>query len=260
MRLYRALYARGTAAAIVIASWAILATAQVAVVFGAMQALHPSWPPAMQALAAVGYELATLAVGLVIAVRAGEGRRQSWILWVGLALFVGISSWMGFDAAMRGQLGEAYRLRDLGEADAIVWLRAVLGGAVLPLQYLLAVAAGHQLAARDAARDAPSDALAPRDVQVFVQGDLVPTFAAPHGALDDAARDASARAAISDGVSRDTAARRERVVALAAAHPAWSRRKLAAEANVSDSTVRRMEGEGLLRQGEGGWETDGLVN
>ena len=89
-----------------------------------------------------------------------------------------------------------------------------------------------------------------RLVDVLVQGDLVPTFAAP----EVPRRDAPARAALSGSASRGTAARRERIVALAAANPTWSRRRLAAEASVSDATVRRMEGEGLLRQGTAGWE------
>ena len=83
----------------------------------------------------------------MIAVRAGEGRGQSGVLWAGLALFVAVSSFFGFDAAMRGLIGTGYQVADLATADAMHWVRAVLGGAVLPVQYLLAVAAGHQLAA-----------------------------------------------------------------------------------------------------------------
>jgi hypothetical protein len=186
----------------VIASWVILATAQTAVVVGAMQALHPTWPLQMQVLAAVGYELATLAVGIVIAVRAGEGRGHAPVLWAGLALFVAVSSWFGFDAAMRGLIGETYRLADLASADPVQWVRAVLGGAVLPVQYLLAVAAGHQLASAVAKRDAASakatDA-ARRDTRRT-------TRAAPVAARSD---------------------RRKRVLAAASRYPSASQRELA---------------------------------
>lgn len=147
MRIYYALYSRGTAAAVVIASWLILAAAQTAVVYGAMGALHPVWPWWLRLAAAAGYDLATLSVGLVLAVRAEDGRGVHPVLVAGLVFFVGVSAWLGFDAAMQTQLGKDYRFAALLAADPVQWVRALLVGAALPVQYLLAVAAGHQLAA-----------------------------------------------------------------------------------------------------------------
>lgn len=236
MILYRALYSRGSAAAIVIASWLILATAQMAVVADAMAALHPGWPVWLRTLAAVGYELATLAVGLVIAVRAGEGRAQSVVLWGGLALFVAVSSFFGFDAAMRGLIGEDYRAQDLASADAVQWIRAVLGGAVLPVQYLLAVAAGHQLAAHASTREPAREA---------TQTDAPDSKPAPEPRRSGAPH------------RPRVTAKRAAVLDAAAAHPDASRRELARQAGVGDGVVRRMEAAGMIsRNGSAGWQID----
>ena len=156
MTVYHALYNPGTAALIVTLSWIALTSAQARVVFDALHFIHKSWGSGFVALAAFGYEVATLGVGLVLSV-VGAYRRDEqndhgglWPLWLALALFLIVSGWFGFDSAMRSGLpaGDGYVAADLLDVDAIVLARALLAGAALPAQYLLAVMAGHQLAKR----------------------------------------------------------------------------------------------------------------
>lgn len=140
MTIYHRLYSRTAAAvAVIVASW-LLVLSQSRVVYDAMGVIHPSWPAYLHAVAAAGYEVATMGCGLVIAVRGGSAR-----LWAGMAVFLAVSSWLGFDAAMRGLVSPAYLWRDVTTADPVTLTRAVLTGAALPFQYLLAVAAGRSL-------------------------------------------------------------------------------------------------------------------
>lgn len=140
MTIYHRLYSRTAAAvAVIVASW-LLVLSQSRVVYDAMGVIHPSWPAYLHAVAAAGYEIATMGCGLVIAVRGGSAR-----LWAGMAVFLAVSSWLGFDAAMRGLVSPAYLWRDVTAADPVTLTRAILTGAALPFQYLLAVAAGRSL-------------------------------------------------------------------------------------------------------------------
>lgn len=144
MTVYHRLYSRTSAAvAVIVASW-LLVISQSRVVYDAMGVIHPAWPAYLHAVAAAGYEVATMGCGLVIAVRGGSAR-----LWAGMAVFLAVSSWLGFDAAMRGLVAPSYLWRDIVAADPVTLIRAVLTGAALPAQYLLAVAAGRSLVGDD---------------------------------------------------------------------------------------------------------------
>lgn len=223
MRLYRSLYSRGMAVTLVVAAWLALAISQTRVVFEGLAHMHEDWPAWALWLAAAGFELATLAVGLVIAVAGASVR-----LWLGLALFVAISSWWGFDGAMRSQLDGEVTTASLQDLDAVLWARAVFGGALLPVMYLAAIMAGHQLAERT--RDAGPPRMAPRR-----------TFTGPE------------RSRATPTSRRDRPAPSVEEIALSS-EPGTSKADIAREAGVHASTVtRRLAAAGIEQDDVGRW-------
>lgn len=129
---YRWLYSRGTAAALVLSSGAVLAVSQTHVIRDWLATLHPSWSVPWLWVNAAGFELVVLAVGLVLAT---TGQRSLWVMEAFLIL---VSCGAALDSAL---------------AAGVAVPRAVLGG-LMPLQYLAAVLAGHRLAGQGQARTA----------------------------------------------------------------------------------------------------------
>lgn len=121
---YRWLYSRGTAAALILSAGLVLAVSQTHVIRDWLSTLHPSWSGSWLWLNAAGFELVVLAVGLVLAM---SPTRKLWAMELFL---VAVSCAAAWDSghAVPGQL------------------RAILGS-LMPLQYLAAVLAGHELAA-----------------------------------------------------------------------------------------------------------------
>ena len=105
---YRALFSRGTAAALVVLAAAFLAISQTRVVHDWLAMLHPAWPMWAWWVAAAGVELAILATGLVL---ANTGRR---VLWAWEAGLVAASVLIGVDVSCH---------------CLPAWVRALVGGA-----------------------------------------------------------------------------------------------------------------------------------
>lgn len=160
MTVYQALYNPGTAALIITLSWIALAASQARVVFDGLAFVHDEWGVGFTGVAAFGYEVATLGTGLALAVigaHRGARKVKTWPIWAALIFFLVVSSWFGLDSALRSGQGDNYTLGAVLDIDGIALLRAVLAGAALPLQYILAVMAGHKLAQAAGDDDEPDE-------------------------------------------------------------------------------------------------------
>lgn len=131
--IYRALYARSTAALLALASGLALAVSQTRAIVDAVAMVHPAWSPAWWWTAAIGFETAILAVGLVMATTGDRG------LWRWEVVLVGVSVVAGWLVAMDGRPW----------SDPVALARAVVTGA-MPIQYLAVVMTAHRLAGRAA--------------------------------------------------------------------------------------------------------------
>lgn len=147
-RAYRVLYDRGTAALLVLASGIVLAASQTHVIRDWVAAGHPAWSPAWPWMTAIGFELVILAVGLVLALTGDR------VLWAAELFLVGVSVLAAIDN---------------GVAAGVPLHRAVLS-AVMPLQYLAAVLAGHRLAGQGSAMPRPVD-MAPHGAPLGAQNE-----------------------------------------------------------------------------------------
>lgn len=127
----RALYAPGTAALMAMVSGAALAASQTRAIVDAVAIVHPAWSPAWHWTAAVGFEAAILAVGLVMATTGDRG------LWRWEMVLVGVSVVAGVLVAMDGR----------SWSDPVALARAAATG-VMPVQYLAVVMTAHRLAGR----------------------------------------------------------------------------------------------------------------
>lgn len=129
--IYRALYARSTAALLALASGLALAVSQTRAIVDAVAIVHPAWSPVWHWTAAVGFEAAILAVGLVMATTGDRG------LWRWEMVLVGVSVVAGVMVAMDGR----------SWSDPVALVRAAATG-VMPVQYLAVVMTAHRLAGR----------------------------------------------------------------------------------------------------------------
>lgn len=207
-RLYRALYSPGTAAALVLAAGVLLATSQTRVIVDAVAIVHPKWSPVWYWTAAIGFETAILAVGLVMAM---TGDRT---LWRWEVVLVVVSVVAGVAAAMVGHT----------VTDRAAWVHAVAIG-LMPIQYLAVVLTGHRLAEHgrpDVAPDVePATVATPEQAPAVAAVDKPPRSAPRAATATDlelaAAKEAARRAALSAGKSDRTARRAAaRVTATAA--------------------------------------------
>lgn len=121
---YRLLYSRGTAAVLILLAGSVLAVSQTHVIRDWLATLHPAWPPAWLWLNAAGFELVVLSVGLVLSM---SPTRKLWAMELFL---VGVSCAAAWDYG-----------------HAVPGPVRTLLGSLMPLQYLAAVLAGHELAA-----------------------------------------------------------------------------------------------------------------
>jgi len=140
---YRLLYSRGTAAFLVLLAGLVMAVSQTHVIRDWLATLHPNWSPTWLWLNAAGFELVVLSVGLVLSM---SPTRKLWAMELFL---VGVSCAAAWDYGHAGHSP----------------VRALLGS-LMPLQYLAAVLAGHELAAgqRRAARRVPDTATKAPDI------------------------------------------------------------------------------------------------
>lgn len=136
--IYRALYSRSTAALLALVSGLLLAVSQTRAIVDAVGMVHPAWHPAWYWTAAIGFESAILAVGLVMAMTGDKG------LWRWEVVLIVVSVVAGFLAAM---VGHAW-------SDAIALARAAATG-VMPVQYLAVVMTAHRLASGAAVMTMP---------------------------------------------------------------------------------------------------------
>lgn len=121
---HRVLYSRGTAAALVLSSGLVLGVSQTHVIRDWLAKLHPSWSVPWLWINAAGFELVVLAVGLVLSMNP---TRKLWAMELFLVAVSCAAAW------------------DSGHPVPGP-LRSILGS-LMPLQYLAAVLAGHELAA-----------------------------------------------------------------------------------------------------------------
>lgn len=189
--IYQILYSRSTAALLALASGAALAMSQTRTIVDAVTMVHPAWHPAWHWTAAVGFETAILAVGLVMAASGDRG------LWRWELVLVAVSVLAGFLVAMAGH----------DWTDRVALARAVATG-IMPVQYLAVVMCAHRLAGRpDRVRtDVHVDDHARPVVQTAPRRTSRPrttTRRATPGIMDDP----RVRAAIAAGVARTTARR-----------------------------------------------------
>lgn len=191
---YRWLYSRGTAAALVLSSGLVLAVSQTHVIRDWLATLHPSWTVPWLWANAAGFELVVLAVGLVLAL---SPTRKLWAMELFLVAVSCAAAW------------------DSGHSVPGP-LRSFLGS-LMPLQYLAAVLAGHELAAVQRQTGRKSDKVA----------SSVPVKTA-------------ARVRSSAGRNEDKRPDRERALALLQAGQRAT--EVAAETGVTERTIRRWRG------------------
>lgn len=191
--IYRILYSRSTAALLALASGLLLAASQTRTIVDAVAMVHPAWHPAWYWTAAIGFESAILAVGLVMAMTGDRG------LWRWEVVLIAVSVVAGFLAAMVGH----------SWSDAIALARAAATG-VMPVQYLAVVMTAHRLAVQTTAPIAAPLTTPTVDVQT-VPRPAIATPARPRTVPPTSARrrseDARVLAAVAAGIPRTTARR-----------------------------------------------------
>lgn len=192
--IYRVLYSRSTAALLALASGLLLAASQTRTIVDAVAMVHPAWHPAWYWTAAIGFESAILAVGLVMAMTGDKG------LWRWEVVLIVVSVVAGFLAAMVGHTWD----------DGVALARAAATG-VMPVQYLAVVMTAHRLASGLAVQTAPPIAAPLTTVQtmpppVIVPSDRPRTMPPPTTARRTA-EDPRVLAAVAAGIPRTTARR-----------------------------------------------------
>lgn len=188
----RALYAPGTAALMAMVSGAALAASQTRAIVDAVAIVHPAWSPVWHWTAAVGFEAAILAVGLVMATTGDRG------LWRWEMVLVGVSVVAGVMVAMDGR----------SWSDPVALVRAAATG-VMPVQYLAVVMTAHRLAGRAGVTTVAADQ--PATTATTPPAATATTTPRPRPAARQTstgpAADPRVAAAIAAGVPRTTARR-----------------------------------------------------
>lgn len=268
--IYRVVYSRGFAAAVLFVSLVALLLAGLHNVAGGFADVKMGSSPVVHWGSAIAVELGVVAIGLVIAVRAREGDRNAR-LYLGILLFVAASVFANYDASLESLIHGQITWGKIVQQDRWTLLKAALLGGAIPLMVLFVIEALRELATGE---EAPGEGNAPQpptdrgrsraepDLTLVgtAAGDVVATPVADRGNHDGRPVSQSVSRSVSSSVPRRQRRKtpretgnREKMRQLVRRDPTVSPSALATHLGVGRATVYRWKDELGLDRVDGEW-------